>query len=82
MSRPGVPPISCIGQRLTGLASPRSGAVGHVCAVPNGVAGCSGGQCFAASCAQGYTSAGTQCVKMDLSSDASNCGARKCFCFK
>lgn len=69
------------------LASPlRSGSIGNVCSVTNGVAGCSSGSCTIASCNVGYTLSSSSylfgllgssqsCVAVNTATDVNNCGA-------
>ncbi|KAM0788480.1 hypothetical protein ACM66B_001613 [Microbotryomycetes sp. NB124-2] len=51
------------------------GALGKVCAFPNGSGSCQNGQCVTTSCNNGFQLVGGSCVSMDLQTDVNNCGA-------
>lgn len=51
------------------------GAIGKVCAYPNGQGSCVNGQCTTTSCNAGFQLVNGICTSMDITSDLNNCGA-------
>ncbi|GAA5822784.1 hypothetical protein JCM10212_001513 [Sporobolomyces blumeae] len=55
--------------------SSNCGALGKVCAFPNGAGTCSSGTCSLKSCNSGYYNINGVCTSLNLQSDPNNCGS-------
>ena len=75
---------NCDGQASNGCeintqtSSNNCGSCGTVCSIPNGIAGCSGGNCIIAACNTGYYNCDGQVTngcEVNLQTSSNNCGA-------